>query len=124
MPQTEVQELLDFFGNNDASSSAEDECTDPDSAPTEDVPVPTYELDFREAFLTEANSLFPNMVDMDSNEEHKEKWKKYVNEKKKLIEKGYNINISTKRSTKIVIGDTVKWVCDFTYLLFKIKYLH
>ena len=32
MPQTEVQELLDFFDNNGASSSAEDECTDPDSA--------------------------------------------------------------------------------------------
>ena len=66
MSETDVQELLAFFDNNSASSSLSDKCKDPDFESTEDVPIPTYELDFKDAYLTQESSLFSNIVDMNS----------------------------------------------------------
>ena len=59
--------------NAGASSSTDNECTDPDSSPTENLPISTYEVDFREAYLTQENLLFSNTVDVFFfNDDHNE----------------------------------------------------
>ena len=60
--------------------------------------------------MIEYYDFIPNTIDMESNDVHQRKWIDYKERKKNLIEKAHTITMFPSRTTKVKVGDQVKWV--------------
>ena len=58
----------------------------------------------------ESNPYVPNMTDMEKAETHERKWIKYNEDKQKMLDEAYVISVVPSRTTKVKVGDEVKWV--------------
>ena len=50
------------------------------------------------------------MTDMENAETHRRKWIAYKEDKQKMIDEAYTITVVPSRTTKVKVGDEVKWV--------------
>ena len=116
----EESEETGVQSNSEGTDDQEQE-NNPDDASIEDI---IEKNDDEE----EENPYVPNMVDMESNEEHQRKWIEYKEREKKLIEKAHTITIIPSRTTKVKVGDQVKWVsyniCGILFYRFDVLVVH
>ena len=103
--QDDPDDLIDKHAENRTNStlqeSDEAEEVDPDNELVDDI-VENHD--------EESNPYVPNMTDMENAETHKRKWIAYNEDKQKMIDEAYSITVVPSRTTKVKVGDEVKWV--------------
>ena len=106
--QDDPDDLIDEHAENRTNSTLQESDTG-DEAEEVDPDTELFD-DIVENHDKESNPYVPNMTDMEKAETHERKWIKYNEDKQKMLDEAYVISVVPSRTTKVKVGDEVKWV--------------